>query len=177
MSKKKLEYRSIPAERLVMLARNPQYVSPKTMESLRRSIDRDGFLAPIVVRPLSGGRYEVISGNHRFLAAKDGGATEIPCVVARISDREAKRIAINLNTIHGNPEPQLMAPFLAELDDATLAEIHLDAALVTSISEFDAELAASLSRLEIPASIDRDSPKHKNEVCQCPTCGRQHFRP
>jgi ParB-like chromosome segregation protein Spo0J len=47
---KKTAQQSLPVEKLVTLKRNPQYVTPRQMESLKASIRRDGFMAPILVR-------------------------------------------------------------------------------------------------------------------------------
>ena len=44
---------------------------------------------PLTVRPLSDGAYQIISGHHRFVAAKELGIDELPCVVREFSDVEA----------------------------------------------------------------------------------------
>jgi ParB-like chromosome segregation protein Spo0J len=145
------------------------------MDSLKASIGRDGFCAPILVRPIERGRYEVISGNHRFMAASELGLTQIPCVVSKMSDAAAKRLAINLNTIHGGPNAELLAPFLAELDVDILKDIHIEDEMKQELVNYDAELADMLKQLEPPDNIDNDSPKHSNKTCTCPKCGSTHF--
>ena len=55
--REKLEWISV--ERLQTLKRNPQYLTPTQMEALKASIERDGFVAPILVRPLQGGRFRL----------------------------------------------------------------------------------------------------------------------
>lgn len=146
------------------------------MDSLKASIQRDGFCAPILVRPLPKGRFEVISGNHRFMAACELGITEIHCVVARMTSRAAKRLAVNLNTIHGEANVELLAPFLAEMDIETLAEIHIEDGMKKDLMDFDADLAAMLASLEIPDSINNESPKSRVQHCLCPKCGASHPR-
>ena len=64
----------------------PAILTPKQMDSLKTSIQRDGFCAPILVRPYKRGRYEIISGNHRFMAACELGMAEIPCVVSNMDE-------------------------------------------------------------------------------------------
>lgn len=166
---------NVAVKQIVTLKRNPQYLTPAQMESLKASIQRDGFCAPILVRPLRNQRYEVISGNHRFMAAVELGFQEIPCVIAELSDRAAKRLAVNLNTIHGEPNAELLAPFLAEMESAALAEIHIEDGMKKELMEFDKHLAQMLSELEPPAKVDRDSPTHSNATCKCPTCGSTHI--
>jgi len=168
----------IPLSRLRALRRNPQYLSERQMAALVASIRRDGFLSPVLVRPVRGARdeYEIVSGNHRVLAAREAGLESVPCVVADLSATAAARAAVNLNTIHGDPNAELLAPFLAELPDDVLGTIHLEADLLASLRQFDATLKLRLDELEPPDVIDRDSPQTSIEVCACPTCGRKHLR-
>lgn len=166
----------IPAKKLVTLKRNPQYLTPPQMENLKASIQRDGFCAPILVRPLKGARYEVISGNHRFMAACELGMADIPCVVADLSDRAARRLAVNLNTIHGQPNPELLAPFLAEFDLPDLADVFLESDMKDELLKWDDTLADLLGKLEAPPAMDHDSPTHYVAVCKCPLCGKSHTK-
>ena len=166
---------TISVSKLLTLRRNPQYLTPKQMESLKASILRDGFVSPILVRT-HGKKFEIVSGNHRFMAAKEIGLTEVPCVIGVMSEMAMKRLAVNLNTIHGNPPAELLAPFLAELDVETLADIHIEASELKELCEFDQNLKLRLDELQIPDAIDRETPGQKNEVCKCPKCGRKHFK-
>lgn len=173
---KKTALQLLPASALVTLKRNPQYLTPKQMDSLKASIQRDGFCAPILVRPYKRGRFEVVSGNHRFMAACELGMVEIPCVVSDMDEAAAKRLAINLNTIHGEPNAELLAPFLAELDITILQEIHIDDAMKKELLAFDNNLAEMLSQLEPPAAMNRESSQHSNATCKCPKCGATHVK-
>jgi len=173
---KKTQLNHIAINQLVMLRRNPQYLTPKQMDSLKRSIERDGFVAPILVRSISSERFEIISGNLRFMAAKEIGYDQVPCVICKMSDKDAKRLAINLNTIHGEPNAELLAPFLAEMDDDLLAQIHIENKLLEELISFDKELETRLSELSVPEKMDHDSPKSSTETCSCPKCGARHFR-
>jgi len=173
-----MSQRMIPLSRLRALRRNPQYLSERQMTALVASIRRDGFLAPVLVRPMRGARdeYEIVSGNHRVLAAREAGLESVPCVVANLSAKAAARIAVNLNTIHGDPNAELLAPFLAELSDDVLGTIHLEADLLSSLREFDATLKLRLDELEPPDALDRDSPASNITLCVCPTCGKRHMK-
>lgn len=167
----------IAADKLVLLSRNPQYLTPKQMQSLVASIERDGFLVPIVVRKIEKEQYEVVSGNHRMMAGKEAGMTEFPCVLIDVPDAHAKRIAVNLNTIHGDPPAELMAPFLADLSDDILRDIHFDYDFLKEIEKFDVELSTKLSALELPDAVNTSSPQSSIERCVCPKCHRSHFVP
>ena len=71
-------FSEIPINRIV---RNPlqprEKLSPEGIESLRRSIEEQGVLQPIVVRPAQAG-YELIAGERRWTAAKQAGLSKIP---------------------------------------------------------------------------------------------------
>jgi len=170
----KLEW--IETAKLLILKRNPQYLTPKQMDALKGSIRRDGFVAPILVRT-RGERYEIVSGNHRFMAAKEAGMELLPCVIREMSDKAATRLALNLNSIHGQPPVELLVPFLAELDDETLATVHIDAGELHDLYSFDENLKSRLDKLKIPDAMNTESPTHANKLCTCAKCGRKHFKP
>ena len=145
------------------------------MTALKQSIQRDGFLAPIVVRKQKPGPlYEILSGNHRKMAVSELGHETIPCVeLLNCTDAQAARIAVNMNTVHGDPTPELIAPFLADLDEQLLLTIHLDDALLAGVMEFDATLAERLKSMALPDSLDRDSVRGTIPNCTC-KCGHKH---
>jgi ParB/RepB/Spo0J family partition protein len=179
-SRQKHKLLDVPMQNLVMLKRNPQYLTPSQMDSLKTSIRRDGFCVPLLVRKISGGRFSIVSGNHRYMASKELGLSKVACVVTSMSDGDAKRLAVNLNTIHGDPNVELLAPFLAEMNDETLSQIHLEDDIMLELQEFDKHLADRLSQLEPPDSINRDSVGARNTksgVCICPKCGKGHLKP
>jgi len=145
------------------------------MDALRASIERDGFLAPIVVRRKQR-RYEILSGNHRVMASRDAGLKEIPALLVEpCDDDRAARIAVNMNTVHGDPTPDLLAPFLAETSDAVLQTLFLGDDLLKSIVEFDETLQERLENLKLPDRFDSDSRGAKAiPNCICRKCGLRH---
>ena len=164
----------LPCKKLQMLKRNPQYLSPKQMDALKQSIRRDGFVAPILVRSLNSEQYEVVSGNHRLMAALELEVTRVPCIISEMSQRDAQRLAVNLNLIHGDPPAELLAPFLAEMDDEILREIHLENGLKKELIEYDDILAKTLAKLD--KDLDRISNPSSSQIptCRCDKCGRLH---
>ena len=53
-----------------------------------------GVLQPIVVRPVAGGRYQVIAGERRWEAARSLNRETIPAVVRPVSNQQAMEMTI-----------------------------------------------------------------------------------
>jgi ParB family chromosome partitioning protein len=70
-----------------------QFVT-EAMDELIASVRAHGVLQPILVRPVDGGRFEIIAGERRWRAAQAAGLHEIPAVVRALDDRTAFEIAL-----------------------------------------------------------------------------------
>lgn len=71
-----------------------RHFKPEAMEELIASVRAHGVLQPILVRPVSGNRYEIIAGERRWRAAQASGLHEMPAVVRTLDDRTAFEIAL-----------------------------------------------------------------------------------
>ncbi|NQY86844.1 MAG: ParB/RepB/Spo0J family partition protein [Colwellia sp.] len=71
-------------------------MSDAALEELSLSIQSQGIIQPIVVRPLNGnnGEYEIIAGERRWRAAKLAHLTEVPCLIKDVADESAVAIAL-----------------------------------------------------------------------------------
>ena len=69
------------------------------MAQLTQSIQSQGVLTPLVIRPLENGEYEVISGHRRVHACKKAGIQTVPALVYAI-DRDAAAIALVDSNLH-----------------------------------------------------------------------------
>jgi len=63
------------------------------LEELMASIRAKGILEPILVRPKND-RYEIIAGERRYVASKNIGLREIPCIEMNVKDNEALELAL-----------------------------------------------------------------------------------
>jgi ParB family transcriptional regulator, chromosome partitioning protein len=63
------------------------------IEELQDSIKSKGILEPILVRA-KGNRFEIIAGERRFIASKNIGLKELPCIDMDVEDNEAMEIAL-----------------------------------------------------------------------------------
>lgn len=67
------------------------------MDKLVTSIEENGVINPILVRPCSTGGYEIISGHRRTHAATKAGLTKIPAIIKDLSDDDAAIIMVDSN--------------------------------------------------------------------------------
>ena len=74
-------------------------VDNEEMDQLVESIQAQGVLTPLVVRPLDNGEYEVISGHRRLHACKKAGINTIPALVTDM-DRDTAAIALVDSNLH-----------------------------------------------------------------------------
>ena len=63
------------------------------IEELQDSIRSKGILEPILVRA-KGSRFEIIAGERRYMASKNLGLKELPCIDMDVEDNEAMEIAL-----------------------------------------------------------------------------------
>ena len=66
----------------------------EALDELARSIKQLGIIQPITVRALSGGRFEVISGERRLRAARRAGLKRVPAYVREADTEEMLEMAL-----------------------------------------------------------------------------------
>lgn len=64
------------------------------LESLAASIRSKGIIQPIVVRPVDGGKFEIIAGERRWRAAQLAALHQIPAVIRDVTDGDAMAMAL-----------------------------------------------------------------------------------
>lgn len=69
-------------------------IDPETLRELADSIKAQGVMQPIIVRPISDRKYEIIAGERRWRATQLAGLDKIPVLVREVSDNAA--IAMSL---------------------------------------------------------------------------------
>ncbi len=77
----------------------------KALNELASSIERNGVLQPLLVRPMTDGSYQLVAGERRWRASRIAGLTEVPVVIKEMSDEQAMEIALieNLQREDLNP--------------------------------------------------------------------------
>lgn len=90
---------AIPIAKLHPFEGHPYKVlDNEEMETLTESVQNEGVLSPLIVRPLEGtDEYEVISGHRRLHAAQRAGLLEVPALAYEISREEAAIMLVDSN--------------------------------------------------------------------------------
>ncbi len=81
---------------------NPNKYQPRMnfdeakLEELANSIKKNGIIQPIAVREhkVDPGRYEIVAGERRWIAAQRAGLHEVPIIVLDLDDNESLEVAI-----------------------------------------------------------------------------------
>ena len=117
------------------------------LSELKLSIESKGVLEPLLVQPLSDGRFRIIAGERRFRAALEAGLTEVPCIELDVPDNEVMEIAL-IENLHRRD----LHPFEEAMGYALLAETHgyTQQHIATTIGKSRVSVTESMSLLQIP---------------------------
>jgi len=99
---------------------NPNVVPDNIMNQLVQRIKEEGFLQPLLLRniePEGEVKYEVIDGEHRFLAATKTGYEEVPAIVVDKKLPEAMLATINMNKLRGEFDTLKLAEVIHQLHE------------------------------------------------------------
>ncbi len=157
---KKDQQRTLPIDAL-----KPGKYQPRTrmdegsLKELAASIQAQGIMQPILVRPINGG-YEIIAGERRWRACRMAGMTEVPTLVREIPDEAAAAMSLIENIQRENLNPLEEAMGLQRLVDE-FAMTHQQAADAVGRSRPAAsnllrllQLAAPVQELLLEGKLD-----------------------
>jgi ParB family chromosome partitioning protein len=119
--------REVPVELIEPNARQPRReFDEEALVALSESIRARGVLQPVVVRPLAGGRYELIAGERRLRAARMAEIDAIPAVVRQTEDWERLDLALaeNMARVDLNPVEEARACSML-VDDLGLSKAEV----------------------------------------------------
>lgn len=139
---------------------NPNFVNTKMMSAIKDDIQRHGFIGHIVVQKKSdrGKKNVIINGEHRYMALKELGAKEIPCIILDVDDKIAKLLTLRLNREHGELMPDKVADLLKDIqpdsDMEKLADITaMDQRELSLVLSFGSEMGKEILPGEMPAGF------------------------
>jgi len=81
------------------------YMDEAALQTLADSIQAQGMIQPILVRPIEDGRYEIIAGERRWRAAQMAGLIQVPVLIREIADESALAMALIENIQRENLNP------------------------------------------------------------------------
>ena len=138
------------------LTRNPyqprQSFSEEKLTELSNSIKKNGIIQPIAVRPnkLGNGKYEIVAGERRWLAAQRAGLHEIPVIVLDLSDVESLEVAIVENIQRDDLNPIEEAKGYKRLND----EFNYDHESISKLmSKSRSHISNTLRLLTLPSDV------------------------
>ena len=70
------------------------FMDDTALNELAASIKAQGIMQPILVRPVPGGKFEIIAGERRWRAAKLAGLASVPVLVREVADNAALAMAL-----------------------------------------------------------------------------------
>lgn len=96
LSAEKVEY--VNVTELVPFKDHPfQSRDGEEKETLTQSIKAQGAIEPLIVRPISEGKYEIISGHRRMEVCKELGVIKLPVIIRHLSDEQAVSMMVDAN--------------------------------------------------------------------------------
>jgi ParB-like chromosome segregation protein Spo0J len=96
---------------------NPRKISDQALDSLVQSIERFGFVDPVIVNDRTG---ILVGGHQRLKAAKKLGLKDVPVVAVNLEEAEEKALNVALNKISGEWDLDLLRGVLEDVQAAGL---------------------------------------------------------
>ena len=125
------------------------------IQELAVSIQENGLLQPIVVRPYQD-KYQIVAGERRYRACKLAGLEEVPCVVQKMDEHQTATAAIVENIQREN---------LSAIEEALAYQQILDtqgltqAQLAEKVGKKQSTVANKLRLLKLPMTVQESVKK------------------
>ena len=126
------------------------HMDQAALEELAASIRSQGLMQPILVRPIGGGKHEIIAGERRWRASRLAGLTSVPVLVREVPDQHALAAALIENIQREDLNPLEEALGMQRLID----EFGLThQAVAESVGRSRAAVTNLLRLLDLPSQI------------------------
>jgi ParB family chromosome partitioning protein len=146
------------------------------LDALAGSIATAGLLQPLIVRPLDGGRYELVAGERRWRAAQKAGLERVPAVVRSSPEDERLQAALIENMVREDLNPVDEARACAALvDDLGISKEEL----ARRVGRSRASISNLIRLLDLPDDVQRLLEKgeltegHGRAILQLPDQGQR----
>lgn len=126
------------------------HMDQEALNALAASIRAQGVMQPILVRPIAGGKHEIIAGERRWRAARIAGLSSVPVLVRDVPDQQALAVAL----IENIQREDLNALEEATGIDRLIREFSLThQAVADAVGKSRATVSNLLRLLELPPPV------------------------
>ena len=143
-------YKFINIQSIVANEKQPRtHFENEKIQELAVSIQQNGLLQPIVVRPYEG-KYQIVVGERRYRACKLAGVEEVPCIVQKLDEKQTATAAIVENIQRENLSPiEEALAYQQLLDTQNLTQ----AQLAEKVGKKQSTIANKLRLLQLPMTV------------------------
>lgn len=104
---------------------NPNVMSDVQFNRLVQRIERDGFDEPLtLVKDEADGRHWIVSGEHRWKAARILGMEKVPAVVRKMEEVDMMVDNVNRNLVRGNLDDVKATNLIKQIQEKTQYDIE-----------------------------------------------------
>jgi ParB-like chromosome segregation protein Spo0J len=117
---------------------NPRKITDHQMSALKRSLERWGFVEPVVLNERTG---RIVGGHQRVAAALELAMSEVPVIKVTLDEDAEKALNIALNKISGEWDEVKLGELLSDLDqrDWDLPDLGFEDDELADLLAFDDE--------------------------------------
>lgn len=170
-------YKFIDINKLEANEKQPRtHFEKEKIQELSASIQQNGLLQPIVVRPYQG-KYQIVVGERRFRACKLAGLQEVPCLVQELDEKQTATAAIVENIQRENLSPiEEALAYQQLLDTQNLTQEQL----AQKVGKKQSTIANKLRLLQLPMTVQeavrrRDiTERHARALLKLDTTAKQN---
>lgn len=143
-------YKFIDIQSIVANENQPRtHFEKEKIQELAVSIQQNGLLQPIVVRPYNG-QYQIVVGERRYRACKLAGLSEVPCIVQKLDENQTATAAIVENIQRENLSPiEEALAYQQLLDTQNLTQQEL----AKRVGKKQSTIANKLRLLQLPMTV------------------------
>lgn len=124
--------------------------NPAELAELAASIEAQGLLQPVTVRPVAGGRYQLVAGERRLRAVRDLGRTRIGAIVREVDDRQLLELSLVENLLRTDLNDIEVAQALQQLQNTYG---YTTTQLGTVLGKSRPAVSNALRLLELPETV------------------------
>ncbi len=170
-------YKFIDINEIVANENQPRtHFEKEKIQELAVSIQQNGLLQPIVVRPHEG-KYQIVVGERRYRACNLAGLDEIPCIVQKYDEEQTATAAIVENIQRENLSPiEEALAYQQILDTQNLTQQQL----AEKVGKKQSTIANKLRLLQLPMTVQeavrrRDiTERHARALLKLDTTAKQN---